>query len=98
MQCLVHFIIYGNEEKDEIKIYVTKEEQKILMPISTIRKHITRAEVGGILRSLYMGGTYQIKYLTSKNYTENILAIQKGKINELIIVLEENDKFDWNEN
>ncbi len=84
-------------EKDEIKIYIVKENQKIPMPISTIRKHITRAEIGGVLRSLYMGQTYTIDYLNSKKYSKNILDIQQGKSNELLINLTDGDTFEYKE-
>ncbi len=90
--------IQRRKEKDEIKIYIIKENKKFLMPISTIRKHVTRAEIGGILRALYMGGIYQIKYTTNKEYTQNIFDIQTGKANELVIKLEKNDKFEWYKN
>jgi hypothetical protein len=74
-----------NDEKIEIYFDINGEKEKLTTFI--LRKHITRAEIAGILRSKKKTevSEFNIEYLSSVNYLEDIFKIQKGKKDSLII-------------
>lgn len=81
------------KDTEKIEIYIEKNEQKILLPSYVIRKNFTRAEVFGILGALENDSDFKIKYTSDKDFTKNIYDIQTGKEKELIVKIDENDKF-----
>lgn len=81
------------KDMEKIEIYIEKNKQKILLPSYVIRKNFTRAEVYGILGALENDSDFKIKYTSDKNFIKNIFDIQTGKGKELIVKIDENDKF-----
>lgn len=83
------------KDKDKIEIYIQKNDQKIRLKTYMIRKNFTRAEVFGMLGALDKDSSFKIKYTSNADFIENIFNIQKGKQKELVIKIDENDKFDY---
>lgn len=81
---------YNNRKQlDRIQIYfIDENHQKLLLEnISIVRKHITRSEVLGILGVIQTNSKerYNIDYLSSTAFFDDLYAIQKGDLSELFI-------------
>lgn len=71
------------------------------LPLSMLRKDISRAEILGRLGMLPMGEKgkrFSIRYLADNSFIGNINDITKNKTNKLIILVnnDELNQFDWN--
>lgn len=55
--------------------------------ISIIRRHITRSEILGMLGVIQKNSKerYNIDYLSDARFFEDLYAVQKGKLNKLVI-------------
>lgn len=83
---------YSNRKQlDRIQIYFIDENhhELLLENISIVRKHITRSEVLGILGVIQTNSKerYNIDYLSSTAFFNDLYAIQKGTLNKLFITI-----------
>ncbi len=82
-------------ENDKINIFfeLAPDKKKVQLQPSIVRKFFSRQELQGILANhLNKGVTrYDIKYLASEEYFQNIYEIQTGDKTELIIHLESDE-------
>lgn len=82
--------------RNEIALIIQEPNGKIItLPHKILRKNFTRAEIFGVLGALDKDSKFEIKHTASKVFFADILAIQKGNKDEIIIKISENDKFDW---
>lgn len=58
------------------------------------RRYATRAEIQGLLANVYAGQRYDIPYMGSPAYSEQIEAIQQGKLDALTINIEKREEYD----
>ncbi|RLA78788.1 MAG: hypothetical protein DRG78_14300 [Epsilonproteobacteria bacterium] len=88
---------YLNNKKqtDKIEIIINRNNCLETLPTFVLRKDFTRSEVFGILGALDSNSKFDIKYTSDAQFIENIFNIQKGVGKELIIKIEDEDKFDW---
>jgi len=92
----VFWNIFRNKRQfDKIKIvFIIKSNNKeILIDKNLIRRDCKRSEIQGILRNKLIKGktTYDIEYLKSDKYFENIYRIQTVKSDILKIYLEDDE-------
>ena len=89
---------HSRKELDKIKIFFKVGDKEKLIESLLARKDTTRSEIQGVLRTkLKKGvGIYDIPYLATSAYMQQIYDIQNLKSNQLIIEIEENEfsKFD----
>lgn len=82
--------------RTEIDIIILEpNNQSILLPHKILRKNFTRAEIFGVLGALDKDSKFDIKHTASKEFFADILAVQKAKKDKIVIKIDENDKFDW---
>lgn len=85
---LVIYNWYTNyRQAKEINIVFQSEKSKIRQVSKITRRFISRAEINGLLGVLQKDSSHRfnIEYLSSKNYLDDISAVQNGKLNEIII-------------
>jgi hypothetical protein len=87
-----------NDEKIEIYFDINGEKKKLTTYI--LRKHISRAEIAGILRTKLKKeiSEFNIQYLSTPEYAEDIFKIQKGKKDSLIIYITSEELNYFNDN
>ena len=76
---------------EKIKIYFEVNGEKEPTPrFEIIRKDFTRAEIAGYLGVIQDNSQerYNINYLSSKKFFNDITEVQKGTLNEIIIVMD----------
>lgn len=88
-------LYYRRNKEKEITIFIEFDGKKQELPHKIIRRNFTRSEIFGILGALDSDSKFNIKYTASSAFFNDILLVQKGKKDEIIIKLENNDKFDW---
>lgn len=80
---------YLNDRKQlqEVQICFNHMGQKLPLDLGIMRKHISRAEVMGILGVIQKDSRdkYNIDYLSTPEFMENIFRIQKGELDEILI-------------
>ena len=81
-----------------IGIFIEKNGQKESLPLVILRKNFTRAELFGALQTINQREKFNIAYLKTMDFFENLSQIQAKKSNELIIKLSPNDSFDFDKN
>jgi len=99
----VLFVIYNwwinKKQLQKIDVYIQKgDDPKVRIPTYMIRKNFTRSELFGILGALDKERDFKIAYLKSEAFLQNVLEIQQGREDEMIIRLQDGDKFDWSGN
>jgi len=89
MLAVVYTWYTNRKQLDRIQLYFIDENHHefLLENISIVRKHITRSEVLGILGVIQTNSKerYNIDYLSSKAFFDDLYAIQKGELNNLFI-------------
>lgn len=91
---LVVINYYKNKKKNSaINICVLQGDKKTVIQDSVIRQHVTRSEIKGVLNDCSGGSNYEIAYLSSRDFFEQMQKLYKGKTNEFVIKLTENDKY-----
>jgi hypothetical protein len=87
-----------NDEKIEVSFDIDGKKERLTTYI--LRKYITRAEVSGVLRSKLKKeiSEFNIKYLSTSKYAEDIFKIQKGKKDTLIIHITQEERNCFNNN
>jgi hypothetical protein len=78
-----------------IKIIIEKNGIQDTLPLDIIRKNFTRAEIFGILGAFDKDSNFKIKYTSSREFLNQISDIQESKSDQLIVKIEDKDKFDW---
>jgi len=88
---------YTNKKSlEKIEIYIhTPNKELYKLPTYIIRKNFTRAEVFGTLRALNIGDDFNIVYTSTTKFLEDIFKVQTLKSDRLIIEIDENDNFKW---
>lgn len=83
------------KQMEKIKIYFIKErtKEKVLIDENLARKDCLRSEIQGILRTKLQKGfpRYEIDYVGTDKYFENIYKIQAEKSDELLIYLKDDE-------
>lgn len=90
--------IARRKEMKEIEIYIIAKGKKGQIPIKILRKDVTRAEIKGIMSDYDKDHNFTISYLKSAEFLNDIILIQKGKKDSLVIEIKDPDKFDFDEN
>lgn len=97
---ILAFMTYFEYAKgeDKIKIYFTfpkesSDHRKIYTKLYTQRKHFTRGEVLGLLRMIHCNqGNFEVAdFNKNPKVLERFQKIQKGKMNELVIEVTEDE-------
>lgn len=80
---------------EKIKIFFEVDGQKESMPrFEIIRKDFTRAELAGYLSVIQVDSKdrYNIDFLSTKAFFNDIAKVQKGELNEIVIVMDSEQK------
>lgn len=89
---------YRRKDSKLIKIYIKFPDNSTrLVPCHITRRNFTRSELFGILRAINKEESFKIKYISTREFFNDVLQVQKGKSDEITIRLETNDKFSWTE-
>ncbi len=91
------FMVYFKYGKQlqAVTIFIEKEGEEIELPIKIIRKNFTRSELSGVLRALDKKGKFDIAYMSTIIYFQDIEDVQEGKKDNFIIKLGKEDKFEF---
>lgn len=88
-------IVRNKRQFDKIKIFfiIKSNNKEILIDKNLIRRDCKRSEIQGILRNKLIKGekVYDIEYLKSDDYFENIYQVQTIKSDVLKIYLEDDE-------
>jgi len=88
-------IVRNKRQFDKIKIFfiIKSNNKEILIDKNLIRRDCKRSEIQGILRNKLIKGekVYDIEYLKSDGYFENIYQVQTIKSDVLKIYLEDDE-------
>lgn len=89
---------YRRKDSKLIKIYIKFPDNSTrLVPYHITRRNFTRSELFGILRAIDKEESFKIKYISTPEFFDDVLQVQKGKSDEITIRLETDDKFSWTE-
>ena len=90
---IIAFAVKSKKENEIIDIIIEVGEDKLKAKYSILRKFVQRNEIKGILRDLLIKQErgFSIRYLSSSDFIHNILDIQKGKGNKIIIKCTEDE-------
>ena len=78
-----------------IPIIIERMGQKEVLPFEIMRKNITRSEIFGVLGNFDKDNSWKIKYTSSPDFFKQVSEVQESKRDEVIIHIEQTDKFDW---
>ncbi|MDY0322130.1 MAG: hypothetical protein RBR23_10380 [Arcobacteraceae bacterium] len=89
----------NKKQLDKIELcFAIEGQNEICIPTYLMRKHITRAEISGLLGFIQKNSKerHNIVYLSSEQYLKDIYDIQSGKKDRLLINVtkEEMEQFD----
>lgn len=82
------------QDDEEIEIILICEKEKILLPVTVLRKNCTRAEIQGLLRIFFKNPSYDPSFLRSSSYFNTLRKIALGEENRLEIIIPKEDKDD----
>ena len=87
----------NRKNEDEIEVYFDVDGKKEKLTTYLLRKHISRAEIQGILRTKLKKGqkVFDIEYLSNPQYSKDVFQIQKGDKDDLIIKLTKEEREDF---
>ena len=85
----------ARKQQKPIAIILKSQEKTIEIPIKLMRKNVTRSEVFGTLGAFNKEHKFKVEYISSKDFFEQLLAVQEGKKDSLIILLEEHDDYNY---
>ena len=88
----------NKKQLEKIKIVFSHSDKDILVDNNLLRKDCQRSEIQGILRTkLKKGiGHYDIDYIGSKEYFDNLYEVQIGNSNKLTIYLKDDEANQFN--
>ncbi len=91
------FMVYFKYGKQlqAVTIFIEKEGEEIELPIKIIRKNFTRSELSGVLRALDKKDKFDIAYMSTITYFQDIEDVQEGKKDSFIIKLGKEDQFEF---
>lgn len=91
---VIYNICQNKKQLENIDIFFEIENEKRKIDIPLMRKNCDRAEVQGLLRTQSIGqDKYTINYLSTREYLNQLFEVEKGKSNEIIILLSESEKY-----
>ncbi len=94
------FLLKNRKENNVIDIVLDVNGIKYKAKYPFLRKHIQRSEIKGVLKDLLIDQNkwFKIKYLSDERFIKNVLDVQKGKGNAIIIKCDpaEFEQFDKN--
>jgi len=63
-----------------------------------LRKFVSRSEIEGILRDILINqrGGFNIKYLSSNEFIDNLLKVQEGKKDDIVIKVTDEELAQFN--
>jgi energy-coupling factor transporter transmembrane protein EcfT len=92
------YVEYARGE-DEVELVFDVEGKREPTGLTILRKNFTRSEIGGILGFIQkdQGKKYNLRFLKTKKFLNDIHAIQKGKDKEFIIPMskQEREQFEF---
>lgn len=83
----------NKKQQDIISLCFVLEDKEFCIHTYIMRKHLTRAEVSGLLGFFQKNSKdrHNIKYLSSEQYLKDIYDIQSGKKSKLLINVTEEE-------